>query len=209
MPKTQWETIMLCDGALRGSIEHMATRDPRREELGNYIRSIREEKNLTQTQLAERMAEALGTGIYQTTVGRIENGDRALSLSEAAVLADTLNVPISSLASMASPTTPETRRQNYAHKIMDAVNHLVTAESAIRTVRRTAEDLESLPPEQVDGGEPKAQRALAGLPGEIFAYERAEESVHAHMDTIHEFWASWMFAGLNDEYVEVDEQDNA
>lgn len=59
--------------------------------IGNNIKRIREAKNIKQEFLATR------TGICKSYLSRIENGNRDLSVSKLIKIAETLEVPISSL----------------------------------------------------------------------------------------------------------------
>lgn len=79
--------------------------DPNREALGRFIRSKRDAAGISQTDLAHEMGRRTGGKFYQTTIGRIENGERSVSLTEAAVLSRLLGVPVSALANYAAPVT--------------------------------------------------------------------------------------------------------
>lgn len=81
--------------------------DPNREALGRLIREKRDAAGLSQTELALEMGVRTGGKFYQTTIGRIENGERSVSLTEAAVLSRLLSVPVSTLANYAAPLTVE------------------------------------------------------------------------------------------------------
>lgn len=70
------------------------------EDEANFVESIkrlREEKDWTQADLARAMGDIGWTGIYQTTVSRIENGSRPLRMGEARGIAMALGVPFSSM----------------------------------------------------------------------------------------------------------------
>lgn len=64
------------------------------KQIGTNIRRLREAKGLSQADLAER----LGDGFHQQTVGKIETGARPLRLSEASQLSLVFGVGIASLA---------------------------------------------------------------------------------------------------------------
>jgi len=64
--------------------------------LGQRIRNIREERKLTQQQLADR------SGLHRTFIGAVERGERNLSVLNLRIVSKSLRVPISEL--MASGT---------------------------------------------------------------------------------------------------------
>ncbi|HQZ69181.1 MAG TPA: helix-turn-helix transcriptional regulator [Planctomycetaceae bacterium] len=59
--------------------------------LGQRIRNIREERKLTQQQLADR------SGLHRTFIGSVERGERNLSVLNLRIFAKSLRVPISEL----------------------------------------------------------------------------------------------------------------
>lgn len=192
---------------------HMATpnkkpTDPNREALGRLIREKRDAAEISQTDLANEMGNRIGGKFYQTTIGRIENGERSVSLTEAAVLSGILDIPIATLAHYAAPPTPQTLRHHYAHKIMDATRALDDARLAVRSARIAAENLSDLPPRQVAEDTPRGRKTIEGLPGEIFAYEAIESSLEDYRESIHKFWLPWMFGEINAAPVESGDQDD-
>ena len=79
------------------------------EDEANFVESIkrlREEKEWTQADLARAMSDIGRTGIYQTTVSRIENGSRPLRMGEARGIAKALGVPFSSMMAPIEETQP-------------------------------------------------------------------------------------------------------
>lgn len=66
--------------------------------VGKYIKEIREQKDLTQEQLAIRL-EMAGWQVDRFVVSKIERGDRRVSDVEAQLIAEILKVPIGKLFS--------------------------------------------------------------------------------------------------------------
>ena len=64
--------------------------------VGKHIKKIREKQGLTQEQLAIRI-EMAGWQVDRFVVSKIERGNRQVSDIEAQLIANVLNVPISSL----------------------------------------------------------------------------------------------------------------
>ncbi|WP_078057361.1 helix-turn-helix transcriptional regulator [Corynebacterium provencense] len=170
----------------------MATPDPNREELGRFIRERRERAGMTQSELAKLMTKRLGNSIYQTTIGRIENGERSLSLTEATVIADALNVPIHDLSYRASPTTPETLRQNYIIRITEAVNSLVMAESALKSLSNTADNLIDLPEDQRTALPDGLQKRISNLSADAFIYDDLRNSIKESIQILNDDFHKWL-----------------
>lgn len=68
------------------------------ERVGDIIRSVRNDADLTQGELAELMSAITGTSLHKTTISKIEAGQRPLSFVEAAAVSFLLPVPLSELA---------------------------------------------------------------------------------------------------------------
>jgi len=64
--------------------------------FGRRLRYLREEAGLTQRQLADVM-RAAGYKMHQTTVAKIEAGERAVPVDEAAQFADVLGIDLTQL----------------------------------------------------------------------------------------------------------------
>jgi len=62
-----------------------------REKIGRNVRELREQRDLTQTQLAER------AGVNIMTASRTERGEHAPSTNTLVRLAEALSVPLSAL----------------------------------------------------------------------------------------------------------------
>lgn len=86
---------------------------PRETPSGNFdaifarqIRDLREAADLTQQQLADAMART-GNKIHRSTIGKIENGDRPVTVGEAAEIAGILGVDLADLLTEPEPVTDE------------------------------------------------------------------------------------------------------
>jgi transcriptional regulator with XRE-family HTH domain len=64
--------------------------------FGRRLRYLREEAGLTQQQLADVMREA-GSKMHRSTIGKIEAGERVVSIREGAQLADVLHIDLREL----------------------------------------------------------------------------------------------------------------
>ncbi len=64
--------------------------------FGRRLRYLREEARLTQQQLADVMREA-GAKMHRSTIGKIEAGERVVSIGEAAQFADILGIELREL----------------------------------------------------------------------------------------------------------------
>ena len=68
------------------------------EQFGKKVRALRE-RALTQSQLAAEMTAA-GHRMYQTTIAKIESGERPVSFDEAVSLAEVLGADLAEMAGM-------------------------------------------------------------------------------------------------------------
>jgi transcriptional regulator with XRE-family HTH domain len=64
--------------------------------FGRRLRHLREDAGLTQQQLADVMREA-GSKMHRSTIGKIEVGERVVSVGEAAQFADVLGIDLRQL----------------------------------------------------------------------------------------------------------------
>jgi transcriptional regulator with XRE-family HTH domain len=90
--------------------------------LARRVREYRELSEQTQRQIAELMTAA-GHRMHQTTVAKIESGDRPVTIGEAVALADVLGVILTELVAPRSNT-----EQEQAHR------ELVDAQVAVRSL---------------------------------------------------------------------------
>lgn len=73
-----------------------AGRESADERLGTNLRILREQKQMSQAELARRMADE-GHGWHQSTVARTEAGRQSVRITEGEALAGILGVPIARL----------------------------------------------------------------------------------------------------------------
>lgn len=189
-------------------MDDMSKPDSSREAVGKYVRESREASKLTQTELANRMSEALGGRFYQTTIGRIESGERSLSLTEAAVLSDVLNLRISNLAHLAAPPSIETIRMNHAHKIAEACNSIMNAVSSVVSARASVEELRSRfgsNPDDLSEHTEEFKALLKKLPEEEACFENARIELNEMAEEFHRRLGPWMFEADINGYLSTDE----
>jgi len=74
----------------------MGSRRKARDYFRNRLREERERREWSQTYLAELLAKQ-GFSMYGTTIAKIEAGDRAVQIDEAAAIADLFDVSLDSL----------------------------------------------------------------------------------------------------------------
>lgn len=67
------------------------------ERFAANLKRMRESHGWNQSELARRLTDAGLEGFHQTTVSRIEKGDRPVRLGEATVIAQALRVPVESM----------------------------------------------------------------------------------------------------------------
>lgn len=73
------------------------------------MRAVREESGMTQQQVADLMARS-GGKIHRSTVGKMENGDRPVTIDEAVQVAAILGVPLAELVTEPGSDTEAGRR---------------------------------------------------------------------------------------------------
>lgn len=64
---------------------------------GKLIRRLRQEKGLTQAQLAEKLTDVVGRHVFQQQIQSMESGVRNIRLNELKALAEIFNVPYESI----------------------------------------------------------------------------------------------------------------
>lgn len=65
--------------------------------IGSKIREARKSRDITQTMLADRLAEVLETSYTQSTIGKIERGERTLTFSEIVIISTMLPIDLNEL----------------------------------------------------------------------------------------------------------------
>lgn len=100
------------------------------EIFGESVATVRGLKGLSQRQLCGLLAE-LGFGIDPPALSRIESGSRSVRLSEAASIAEALEIDLSALTSGISSTDIESRLGEWSElqslrafrrRVLEAVN---------------------------------------------------------------------------------------
>lgn len=104
------------------------------QNIAANVREYRESRGLSQDELAQRMTDR-GFGFSQATIWKIESGQRPVKLSEAAALANALEIPGFSAALGFLLDEPETSRhrarlQFFHRKAHDAYEDLKAAAGA-------------------------------------------------------------------------------
>lgn len=85
------------------------------------LRSIREQADMTQQQLADAMART-GSRIHRSTIGKIENGDRPVTVGEAVQIAGIFGVPLTELVRLRS----NSQEMNEVDRLTDEFIHALT-----------------------------------------------------------------------------------
>lgn len=172
----------------------MTQTDPTKPEVGNEIRRLRESSGMTQTELARRLNETLEAKYYQTTIGRIESGERSISLPEAAIISEALNVSITQLADLSAPPSVERLCANYGARINDVTNSLASVAFNLRNAENYASTLqERIKANHNKLSVPKYMVALVEhTPDEIAAYESMLISIEKMIEHTNFFWRRWL-----------------
>jgi transcriptional regulator with XRE-family HTH domain len=77
------------------------------------LRQERERRNISQAELARRVAEILGTNVDPSAITRIEQQTRAVRLDEAVAAAEALDMPLALLLSDDPAAENEAKLQQY------------------------------------------------------------------------------------------------
>jgi transcriptional regulator with XRE-family HTH domain len=105
--------------------------------FGTQVKGLRDERNWSQEELAQRMTDC-GVPMYPSTIAKIESTSkpRAVRLGEAVVIAELFDVPVSSLLGR----RPDEGTLTFA--MVTLMGYTRDAEEAIQRVRRTVADIE-------------------------------------------------------------------
>lgn len=95
----------------------------------NSMKLHREDREWTQSDLAKAMADAGWTGIYQTTISRIESGERPVRIGEARGIARVLKVPFREMMMPAEDMMP---LRDLEHGVGDVRRNIRRVNSNIR-----------------------------------------------------------------------------
>lgn len=106
--------------------ECMARREsvtgPGMEEEAEFVRAmkrLRDERGWTQADLAKKMTEMGWSGIYQTTISRIESGDRPVRIGEARGIAKTFGVTVGLMLAKPESSKPVEALKNSVLRLDD------------------------------------------------------------------------------------------
>jgi transcriptional regulator with XRE-family HTH domain len=100
--------------------------------FGRRVRAERERRRISQQQLVVRLAEAHHLRWHQTTVAKVENGDRPVRLSEALAIAGVLDVSLADLLDDPDAPAARQRRSERLQARLDEV-FLMNAHLAMRS----------------------------------------------------------------------------
>lgn len=93
--------------------------------FGASVRTARESRNWSQEKLAKELRDKYGLVLHQTALARLENGQRAIRLSEAMILASVLDIDIKQ-----ATTAPFIDSEDEYQKSLDFLKELESAEAA-------------------------------------------------------------------------------
>ena len=121
--------------------------------FGENLRAAREQKEMSQTALAKKMAEAGFSNFHQSTVGRIEAGERPVRLSEGQELSLILGIPLGFLT---WPPARLNRLNKFLYAVQNARERYVSLEELTRDFLNSVEMLAQFLPDiekLIDNGE--------------------------------------------------------
>lgn len=98
-------------------------------QIGKNLRAARERAGLSQKQLAERAQSFGAKDVYQTTIARIESGERAMRAVEAIAFSAILQAPLDLLFSLeaAAVTASMTMLRDASRELVDSSEKYVKA----------------------------------------------------------------------------------
>ncbi|WP_432457936.1 helix-turn-helix transcriptional regulator [Cellulomonas iranensis] len=115
------------------------------------LRALREALGINQSEFARRVTEAGLEGFHQTTVSRIEKGERPVRLGEAAIIAQVLGVPVDRMTGEGEDLAALARmRQRLAAAELARDNLMTAVVSFDREIERLREAIGDPSPD-VDG----------------------------------------------------------
>ena len=119
--------------------------------FGRRLRYMREEAGLTQQQLADVM-RAAGVGMHRSTIGKIEAGERMVSVGEATEFADALGIDLRELINVGKGRrvraqlkvrSLELRADDYARKLEEIQVLLDDTLAKLEDARAQLKELEA------------------------------------------------------------------
>lgn len=135
--------------------------DDPNERFRTNVRATRESRGLSQSQLSDALRN-FGYTWPQSTIQRIETGQRRVDVGEAHALADALGVPITTLLSTLSPLD-----SSHTAKVRRALQTLDDADTALHHAQRHRErarhHLAELKPATITDDDELRSAALAAL----------------------------------------------
>jgi transcriptional regulator with XRE-family HTH domain len=121
--------------------------------FGRRLRYMREEAGLTQQQLADVM-RAAGFRIYRSTIGKIEAGERVVSVGEATEFADVLGIDLRELINVGTGRrvkaqlkvrSLELRADDYARQLEETQVLLDDTRAKLKDARAQLKKVEAEP----------------------------------------------------------------
>jgi transcriptional regulator with XRE-family HTH domain len=121
-----------------------STATDRERWFGENLRAAREQQEMSQTALAKRMAGAGFSNFHQSTVARLEAGDRPVRLSEGLELSLILGTPLGHLT---WPPVRLNRLKKFQHAVQEARERYVSLEELTQDLLNSVELLAQLLPD--------------------------------------------------------------
>lgn len=124
--------------------------------FGEQVRAAREERGWSQESLARHLRDTSGIDLHQTAIGRLELGQRAIRLEEAASLARLLGIDLQSV----SDDTPRLVDEAEYEAAVAEVLRLRAIETRWEAEVQTAQEAlwESQHSERTEGGDARMRR---------------------------------------------------
>jgi len=133
--------------------QQRSTATDRERWFGENLRAAREQKEMSQTALAKKMAAAGFSNFHQSTVGRIEAGERPVRLSEGQELSLILGIPLGFLT---WPPARLNRLNKFLYAVQNARERYVSLEELTQDFLNSVEMLAQFLPDiekLLDNGE--------------------------------------------------------
>ena len=126
----------------------MVSRD---EVVGRSLRELRESRQMTQAELAAELRRRGLTGFYPQTILKVEKGQRALKLTEGAVIAEVLDATLDAIAGDAAAVSEGEKVvrgfigmvAGSHENVLNAAEHLAVRRDILEDVLRERDDVPS------------------------------------------------------------------